>query len=103
MRQRNDTGHVLPDVMAWPTDEHPGLRPFGVGPGEVIDHPTLLGGFTSLEPEADGHDNADGESDATGDDRASDGAEAGAAGETAQTRRTRKSAAATLPEGGERQ
>lgn len=49
MRQRNDTGYVR-HVSAWPTDEYPDLSPFTVGPGEVVDHPQLLAGFTSLEP-----------------------------------------------------
>jgi hypothetical protein len=38
--------------MAWPTDQDPDRRPFTVGPGEEIDFPELLGGFTSLEPPA---------------------------------------------------
>lgn len=109
MRQRNDTGHVLPDVMAWPTDEHPDQQPFGVGIGEVIDYPTLLGGFTSLEPDpepepgADGAESVDAEPAATGDDQAPEDAEAGTADEQPKTRRTRKAAAATQPEGGEQQ
>lgn len=45
MRQRNDTGYTQ-HVMAWPT-------PFEVGHGEIIDHPTLLAGFTAApEPAA---------------------------------------------------
>lgn len=51
MRQRNDTGHVV-DVMAWPTEQYPDLRPFTAGPGEVKDHPLPLGGFTLLDPDA---------------------------------------------------
>lgn len=58
MRQRNDTGHVV-DVAAYPTDEHPGLHPFSVGPGEVIDFPELLGGFTETEAQADADAGAD--------------------------------------------
>lgn len=50
MRQRNDTGHVV-DVAAYPTDAHPGDRPFTVGPGEVVQFHDLLGGFTALDDE----------------------------------------------------
>jgi hypothetical protein len=51
MRQRNDSGHVV-DVAAYPTVEHPELRPFSVGPGESVDFPTALGGFTPADPDA---------------------------------------------------
>lgn len=98
MRQRNDTGHVQ-DVSAWPTKEHPDLRPFTVGPGEEIDHPTLIGGFTSLEPEPAPDPDPDGAEEA----------ESGTAAEAAQpaAKTTRKSpkttTAPTSTEGGESQ
>lgn len=40
MRQRNDTEYHQ-HVMAWP-------EPFEVGPGDVIDHPVLLAGFSEV-------------------------------------------------------
>lgn len=48
MLQRNDTGQVR-QVMAWPTEEEPDRQLFDVGPGEEIDFPELLGGFTPME------------------------------------------------------
>ena len=52
MRQRNDSGSVL-HVSAWPTDLEPDRAPFDVGPGEEIDFPELLAGFTGIEPAQD--------------------------------------------------
>ena len=52
MRQRNDSGSVL-HVSAWPTEQDPDRRPFVKGPGEEIDFPELLAGFTPLDPPAD--------------------------------------------------
>ncbi len=48
MRQRNDSGSVL-HVSAWPTEQDPDRRPFAKGPGEEIDFPELLAGFTPLD------------------------------------------------------
>jgi hypothetical protein len=50
MRQRNDTGHGV-DVAAYPDEEHPDRHPFTVGPGEVVEFPELLGGFTEVPGE----------------------------------------------------
>lgn len=52
MRQRNDSGSVL-HVSAWPTEQDPGRRPFAKGPGEEVDFPELLAGFTPLDPPGD--------------------------------------------------
>lgn len=52
MRQRNDSGSVL-HVSAWPTEQDPDRRPFVKGPGEEIDFPELLAGFTPLDPPGD--------------------------------------------------
>lgn len=52
MRQRNDSGSVL-HVSAWPTEQDPDRRPFAKGPGEEIDFPELLAGFTPLDPPDD--------------------------------------------------
>ena len=49
MRQRNDNAHAV-HVSAWPTDEDPDRLPFDVQIGEEKNFPTLLPGFTSLEP-----------------------------------------------------
>jgi hypothetical protein len=63
VRQRNDSGHAL-HVSAWPTEKEPDRAPFDVGPGEEKDFPTLLAGFTSLEPaEPDEPDEPQDESD----------------------------------------
>lgn len=51
MRQRNDSGSVL-HVSAWPTEQDPDRRPFVKGPGEEIDFPELLAGFTPLDEAA---------------------------------------------------
>ena len=98
MRQRNDTGHVQ-DVSAWPTDEHPDLRPFTVGPGEEIDHPTLIGGFTNLEPEPEADPEPDTTEQPDSDTAASDAAQPAAK----PARKTAKPAAAASTEGGEPQ
>lgn len=96
MRQRNDTGHVQ-DVMAWPTDEHPELRPFTAAPGEVVDRPVLLAGFTLLEPPADDERGLSGQ----GSDGAAEAAERGtqAAAETTARGSRRAKSAATAAEG----
>lgn len=52
MRQRNDSGSVL-HVSAWPTEQDPDRRPFVKGPGEEIDFPELLAGFTPLDEPVD--------------------------------------------------
>lgn len=53
MRQRNDSGSVL-HVSAYPTEQDPDRRPFVKGPGEEVDFPQLLAGFTPLDPPAEG-------------------------------------------------
>lgn len=50
MRQRNDTGYEQ-HVSAWPTEDHPELRPFMVAAGEETDFPYHIGGFTVLDEE----------------------------------------------------
>lgn len=50
MWQRNDSGHVV-DVAAYPDEEHPGRHPFTVGPGEAVEFPELLAGFTEVPSE----------------------------------------------------
>lgn len=97
MRQRNDTGHVQ-DVSAWPTDEHTDLRPRTVGPGEEIDHPALIGGFTSLEPDPEPEPDPDAAEQTDSDTAASDAAQPAA---KPSTRKNAKSAAAASTEGGE--
>lgn len=90
MRQRNDTGHVV-DVMAWPTDDHPDLRPFTAGPGQVEDYPFVLGGWTPLhEPDR---------SEAGEDAAPPAAAESAAAGSPAKPTRTRSRSAALAAEG----
>lgn len=49
MRQRNTSGSVL-HVSAWPTEQYPDHHPFDAGPGEEVDFPQLLAGFTLLDP-----------------------------------------------------
>jgi hypothetical protein len=86
MRQRNDSGHVV-DVAAYPTDENPEWRPFSVGPGEVVEFPELLGGFTEIDAPGDADESAD-----AGDETAP------AAAKSARKR----AASAPVPEGDDR-
>jgi hypothetical protein len=83
MRQRNDSGHVV-DVAAYPDEEHLEWRPFTVGPGEVVEFPELLGGFTEIDAPGDAGASAE-----------TDGDTAPAAAKSARKR----AAAAPAPEG----
>lgn len=89
MRQRNDSGHAL-HVSAWPTEKEPDRAPFDVGPGEQIDFPTLLAGFTSLEPDEPGEPQAQADESAAPDPA-----------ETAKPKARGKAAAGTDTAGGE--
>lgn len=92
MRQCNDTGYPQ-HVSAWPTDQDPDRAPRDVAPGEEIDFPELLGGFTSLEPEpSDDEPDADAAEDANGQ---------AAAAQTAKPKSRAKTTAPTTAEGGE--
>lgn len=86
MRQRNDTGYPQ-HVSAWPTDKDPDRAPRDVAPGEEIDFPELLAGFSSLEPEP-----ADGEAEA---------AQNAATPATKSKPRTKTATTPTSTEGGE--
>lgn len=99
MRQRNDTGHVQ-DVMAWPTEEHPELRPFTAAPGEVVDRPVLFSGFTLLDsPPADESELADSAQDASAADASEPSEPATAPETTARAGRGRAKSAAVAAEG----
>lgn len=89
MWQRNDTGHVQ-DVAAYPTDEEPSRHPFTVGPGEVVDFPMLLAGFTETEAPALAEST---------DDASADSAAAGADESGAKKTTRKRAAAAADPEG----
>lgn len=52
MRQENTSGYVK-HVMVWPPEDSDGDEPFLVGPGETVDRPELLAGFTAVPDPAE--------------------------------------------------
>jgi hypothetical protein len=49
VRQRNDTPHAWSFAATPATDDTPEHPPFAVGPGDIVDHPVLLDGWTEVE------------------------------------------------------
>lgn len=51
MRQRNDTPHAWSFAATPATDDTPEQPPFVVQPGETVDRPVLLDGWTAVDDE----------------------------------------------------